>query len=60
VIKSHGGHVLKYVGDAVIASFPSGYDRIFAGDNSIEGARFILCVIKNRINPILNQMIIQN
>lgn len=34
MIKSHGGHVLKYVGDAVIASFPSGYDRIFAeGEN---------------------------
>ncbi|HET6730656.1 MAG TPA: adenylate/guanylate cyclase domain-containing protein [Nitrososphaeraceae archaeon] len=55
VIQSHGGYVLKYVGDAVIAFFPSGYDSIRACHHSIECARSILSVIKNGINPILNQ-----
>lgn len=30
VIQSHGGYVLKYGGDAVIAFFPSSFDRIVA------------------------------
>lgn len=55
VIQCYGGYVLKYVGDAVIGFFPSDYDRILVCDNSIECARSILSVIKNGINPILNQ-----
>lgn len=55
VIQSHGGYVLKYVGDAVIAFFPSSSDRLVACKNSVKCARSILNVIKNGINPILNQ-----
>jgi adenylate cyclase len=55
VIQSHGGYVLKYVGDAVIAFFPSSSNRIAACTNSVECGRAILMVIKNGINPIFNQ-----
>lgn len=56
VIQSHGGYVLKYGSDAVIALFPSSSDRmIVACKNSVKCARSILSVIKNGINPILNQ-----
>ena len=54
-IQSHGGYVLKYVGDAVIAFFPSTSNRIIACMNSVRCARSILSVVKNGINPILNQ-----
>ena len=55
VIQSHGGYVLKYVGDAVIAFFPSSSNKIAACTNSVRCGRAILSVIKNGINPILNQ-----
>jgi class 3 adenylate cyclase len=55
VIRSHGGYVLKYVGDAVIAFFPSSSNRIAGCTNSVKCGRAILSVIKNGINPILNQ-----
>nr|MDP9288228.1 hypothetical protein [Thermoproteota archaeon] len=35
VIQSHKGYVLKYVGDAVIAFFPSSYNKLLACDNAI-------------------------
>ncbi len=54
-IQSHGGYVLKYVGDAVIAFFLSTSNRIIACMNSVRCARSILSVVKNGINPILNQ-----
>jgi class 3 adenylate cyclase len=55
VIQSHGGYVLKYVGDAVITFFPSISNRIAACTNSVKFGRAILSVIKNGINPILDQ-----
>ncbi|HXX97006.1 MAG TPA: hypothetical protein VEL11_07825 [Candidatus Bathyarchaeia archaeon] len=35
VIQSHKGYVLKYVGDKVIAFFPSSYNKLLACDNTI-------------------------
>ena len=33
IMRSYGGYVLKYVGDAVIAFFPSGYNKLLACDS---------------------------
>jgi class 3 adenylate cyclase len=54
IIRSYGGYVLKYVGDAVIAFFPSGYNKLLACDNAVQCAKSMITVIKNGINPILN------
>jgi class 3 adenylate cyclase len=55
VVQSHKGYVLKYVGDAVISFFPSGYNKLLACDNAIYCAQSMITVIRNGINPILNQ-----
>jgi adenylate cyclase len=55
IVQSHGGYVLKYVGDAVIAFFTSGYNKLLACDKAVQCGRSIITVIKNGINPILNQ-----
>jgi adenylate cyclase len=55
VIQSHRGYVLKYVGDAVIAFFPSSYNKLLACDNAIYCAQSMITVVRNGINPILNQ-----
>ena len=56
VIQSHGGYVLKYVGDAVIGFYPSNLDRIIACMNSVKCTRSTLSMIKNGINPILKDV----
>jgi adenylate cyclase len=55
VVESHKGYVLKYVGDAVIAFFPASYNRLSACDRAVQCARSMITVVKNGINPILNQ-----
>jgi class 3 adenylate cyclase len=55
VIYSHEGYVLKYVGDAVIAFFPSSYNKLLACDRAVQCAKSMLTVVGNGINPILNQ-----
>jgi class 3 adenylate cyclase len=55
VIYSHEGYVLKYVGDAVICFFPASYNKLLACDRAVQCAKSMLTVIKNGINPILNQ-----
>ncbi len=54
-VRSYGGYVLKYVGDAVIAFFPSGYNKLLACDKTVQCANSMITVIKNGINPILSQ-----
>ena len=54
-VRSYGGYVLKYVGDAIIAFFPSGYNKLLACDKAVQCAKSMISVIKNGINPILNQ-----
>ena len=53
-VRNYGGYVLKYVGDAVIAFFPSGYNKLLACDKAVQCARSMITVIRNGINPILN------
>jgi len=55
VIYAHEGYVLKYVGDAVIAFFPATYNKLLACDTAVQCAKSMLTVVKNGINPILNQ-----
>jgi adenylate cyclase len=55
IVRSYGGFVLKYVGDAVIAFFPAGYNKLLACDKAVQCANSMITVIKNGINPILNQ-----
>lgn len=55
VIQSHKGYVLKYVGDAVIAFFPSSYNKLLACDNAVYCAQSMITVVRNGINPVLNQ-----
>jgi class 3 adenylate cyclase len=55
IVRSYGGYVLKYVGDAIIAFFPSGYNKLLACDKAVQCANSMITVIKNGINPILNK-----
>jgi adenylate cyclase len=34
-VRSYGGYVLKYVGDAIIAFFPVGYNKLLACDKAV-------------------------
>jgi class 3 adenylate cyclase len=54
-VRSYGGYALKYVGDAVIAFFPAGYNKLLACDKAVQCANSMITIIKNGINPILNQ-----
>ena len=55
IVRSYGGYVLKYVGDAIIAFFPSGYNKLLACDKAVQCANSMITVIKNGINPVLNK-----
>jgi adenylate cyclase len=55
VVYNHEGYVLKFVGDAIIAFFPASYNALLACDRAVQCARSMLTVVKNGINPILNQ-----
>ena len=55
VVESHLGYVLKYVGDALIAFFPSNYNKLLACDRAVQCANSMITVVKNGLNPILNQ-----
>ena len=54
-VKRHNGYVLKFVGDAVLAYFPNEDDAIKGTKDSLECAFSMIDVIKNGMNPILNQ-----
>ena len=53
LVSEYGGYVLKYVGDAVIALFPAGFDPRKAAINAVSCARDMQQVIKRAINPEL-------
>jgi adenylate cyclase len=55
VVEHHDGHVLKYVGDAVIAFFYSGFNKYLACDKAVRCAQSMVNVLKNGISPILNK-----
>jgi class 3 adenylate cyclase len=53
-ISTFNGHVLKYVGDAVIAFFPIEIDKS-SYSNAINCAFYMICILNEVINPILIQ-----
>ena len=55
VVESYNGFVLKYVGDAVIAFFPSGFNKYLSCDTAFQCANSMINVIENGINPILEK-----
>ena len=50
-IRGYGGYILKYVGDAVIAVFPSEFDTYKACRAAMDCAMNISFIIKQCINP---------
>lgn len=55
IIDLYEGYVLKYVGDAVIAFFPSNHNKLLACDRAIQCAKSMITVIEKGISPALNQ-----
>ena len=55
VVESYNGFVLKYVGDAVIACFPSGFNKYLSCDTAFQCAKSMINVIENGINPIFEK-----
>jgi class 3 adenylate cyclase len=55
VIESSNGYVLKYAGDAVIAFFPSGFNKYLTCDNAFRCAKSMINIIRDGINPILSK-----
>jgi class 3 adenylate cyclase len=54
-ITAYGGHVLKYVGDAILAFFVAEGDQYPPSINAVNCARAMIRIIREGINPILNQ-----
>lgn len=54
-IINFGGYVLKFVGDAVIALFPSDFNPKQSIENSFLCAKNILNIIQNGLNPIFKE-----
>jgi adenylate cyclase len=55
IIHRYKGYALKYVGDAVIAFFPSIYNKSLACNKAVECAKSMITIIKEGFNPVLNQ-----
>ena len=53
VVKSYHGYVLKYVGDAIIAFFPAGFNKYLVCDDAVNCAVSMINVLTNGLNPIL-------
>lgn len=54
-VAAYGGYVLKYVGDAILAFFLAGDDTYLPCVNAVNCARSMIKIIRQGINPILNQ-----
>ena len=55
VIRQHHGYVLKFVGDAVIGYFIAKRSGLLANDHAATCAMSMISVIRDGINPILDQ-----
>jgi class 3 adenylate cyclase len=55
VVESYDGFVLKYVGDAVIAFFPSGFNKYLTCDKAVRCAESMITVVTTGLNPILSK-----
>ena len=60
VVDSHGGYVLKYVGDAVISFFPgrviNNKNKYHASDMSVECGKSMINAVKDEINIIFHKI----
>src|ERR671935_2810107 len=54
-ISAYGGYVLKYVGDAIMAFFLANDDKYLPCVNAVNCAHSMIRIIREGINPILNQ-----
>lgn len=54
-VSAYGGYVLKYVGDAILAFFLATDDKYLPCVNAVNCARSMIKIIREGINPILNQ-----
>ncbi len=54
-ISAYGGYVLKYVGDAILAFFLAADDIYLPCVNAVNCARSMIKIMRDGINPILNQ-----
>jgi adenylate cyclase len=54
-ISAYGGYVLKYVGDAILAFFLASDDYYLPCINAVNCARSMIKIMREGINPILNQ-----
>lgn len=54
IISEYGGYTLKYVGDAVIALFPAGYNSRQAAKSAVDCARDMQEIIKKCVNAEFN------
>lgn len=57
IIQAYGGYILKYIGDAILAFFTvTGDDDIYLPCiNAVNCARSMIKIVKQGINPILDQ-----
>jgi adenylate cyclase len=56
LISAYGGHVFKYVGDALLAFFFLGDSNLYLPcSNAVNCARTMIRVMQDGINPILNE-----
>lgn len=55
VVESYNGFILKYVGDAIIAFFPIGFNKYLVCDKSFQCAKSMINVVENGINPIFEK-----
>ncbi|HEX2557607.1 MAG TPA: adenylate/guanylate cyclase domain-containing protein [Nitrososphaera sp.] len=54
-VAAYGGYVLKYVGDAIMAFFLATDDVYLPCINAVNCARSMIKIVRDGINPILNQ-----
>jgi adenylate cyclase len=54
-INAYGGYVLKYVGDAILAFFLATAEIYLPCINAVNCARSMIKIMRDGINPILNQ-----
>lgn len=55
MVSAYGGYVLKYVGDAILAFFLATDDAYLPCVNAVNCARSMIKIVREGINPILNQ-----
>jgi adenylate cyclase len=56
IIEAYGGYILKYIGDAILASFTVNIDHAYLPCTiAVNCARSMIRIVKQGINPILDQ-----